>query len=848
MTKIIGIENTERINAELEQLMEEVKKRTKTTITGVKIPELTEINTIDGTEMLIIEGKNGTQRTLVNNIPITELVDARNDGTTQHANLKDRLDEMTQNINENIANIGDITNAFNLLNKEVIDAREDNQVPSVTYPSLKERLDAMGASTTVANQALTLATSTNKEVEEARGGQPTLGDRLDGIDAEINDVDERVVKNEENITNIQQDFNVLNQEVIDARTDSKDPIETHNSLKERLDSDFDHLNSEIEKTNVELHDVKLNKVDKLEPKKGIDVSRLYRNIEDNVGGHASYLQGATKTIDDKVIYSIYDVTTPQTNIVDLIEVDLSTGNELRRKTLTLGHSNSIAYNSNTNELVIANLKKFVAGVETYVSELIVVDYVTLDIKRTVELGGQRVVRGVAYDNDNDKYMVLIDNFIVATCNSNDFSIEKETTLSVDSKIKTFIAQSLEVWNNHIYLCGYAHNYISVFDFDGNNIQNYYVPDYIDNMYLTGELEDISSLGNGEFLLFSCQNVGSLNVVNMISKFSVVTDVASGSPYGFVNAGGPKKIYVDSNSRSTNPTGTIDNPFKELHEAILSIHSPIFSYIEISLSAGTYEWTYIGDVNAPIRIIGNSKDDTFIKGIFINGSKVSIDKVGFKERGNTRYNGLISAFNAEVVINNVVVDSTSTHGIYANSGSTVSIRSLTDSNVSDTTYTIYGVNGSDIRFQKTAANIVKIYVDNSTRLYPHVMLYNNANKTELQDITLPSWATSLITANSFKFMDIVCGVRVTDVDDVLLQTYRIQTSNYPAFNISLNRTLQNYTLLSSTRLTGSNVGGVITLRHDNNYFTKIDANGTITTDQMTANKIGSILVYRIFLTN
>ena len=258
MTKIIGIENTERINAELEQLMEEVKKRTKTTITGVKIPELTEINTIDGTEMLIIEGKNGTQRTLVNNIPITEVIDARNDGTTQHANLKDRLDEMTQNINDNTINIEDVANVYNLLNKEVIDAREDNQVPSVTYPSLKERLDAIGTSTTVANQALTLATSTNKEVEDARGGQPTLGDRLDGIDTEINDVDKRVVKNEGDIANIQQDFNVLNQEVIDARTDNKTPIETHNSLKERLDSDYDYLNSEIEKTNTHLSKIRAN--------------------------------------------------------------------------------------------------------------------------------------------------------------------------------------------------------------------------------------------------------------------------------------------------------------------------------------------------------------------------------------------------------------------------------------------------------------------------------------------------------------------------------------------------------------------------------------------------------------
>ena len=45
------------------------------------------------------------------------------------------------------------------------------------------------------------------------------------------------------------------QEVIDAREDVKTPIETHNSLKERLDSDYDYLNSEIEKTNVELSKV-----------------------------------------------------------------------------------------------------------------------------------------------------------------------------------------------------------------------------------------------------------------------------------------------------------------------------------------------------------------------------------------------------------------------------------------------------------------------------------------------------------------------------------------------------------------------------------------------------------------
>lgn len=42
------------------------------------------------------------------------------------------------------------------------------------------------------------------------------------------------------------------QEVIDARTDAQSPSVTHDNLKERLDSDFDYLNSEIEKTNIRL--------------------------------------------------------------------------------------------------------------------------------------------------------------------------------------------------------------------------------------------------------------------------------------------------------------------------------------------------------------------------------------------------------------------------------------------------------------------------------------------------------------------------------------------------------------------------------------------------------------------
>ena len=91
MTKIIGIENTERINAELEQLMEDVRQRTKATITGVKIPDLGEAQAVDGTEMLIIEGKNGT---------------------TVHQTLKDRLDADLAKTTANTNQINNILNAM----------------------------------------------------------------------------------------------------------------------------------------------------------------------------------------------------------------------------------------------------------------------------------------------------------------------------------------------------------------------------------------------------------------------------------------------------------------------------------------------------------------------------------------------------------------------------------------------------------------------------------------------------------------------------------------------------------------------------------------------------------------
>lgn len=229
MSKIIGVENTERINAELEKLIEEVKQRTKTTITGVRIPDLGEAQTIDGSEMIIIEGKAGTQRTLATNIPNQEVIDSRGGEQT----LGDRLDKIVKNINDNTNNIIANANAINISNKEVIDARTDNQLPSTTYPTLKDRIDGIE---TTANQANNTANANalqintinttqaqhenridlleqnngvNQEVVDARGGETTLGNRLDKMTTATTDAkavadkaDAKSIQNETRINNI----------------------------------------------------------------------------------------------------------------------------------------------------------------------------------------------------------------------------------------------------------------------------------------------------------------------------------------------------------------------------------------------------------------------------------------------------------------------------------------------------------------------------------------------------------------------------------------------------------------------------------------------------------------------
>lgn len=169
------------INQSLIDLKAEVANRTKSVITGVKIPELEDTRIISNTDQLIIETGDGTKRTTMR--------------------------------------------AFG---------------------------DFVGT-----------GLATPKEVQDARGNYPQLGDRLDAMDNKIVTNEQNIQNNAQGIQNNSQKIAELKakheaemQEVINAREDAQTPGTIHNTLKERLDSDYNYLNSEIEKTNTQLSDAK----------------------------------------------------------------------------------------------------------------------------------------------------------------------------------------------------------------------------------------------------------------------------------------------------------------------------------------------------------------------------------------------------------------------------------------------------------------------------------------------------------------------------------------------------------------------------------------------------------------
>lgn len=295
-----------------------------------------------------------------------------------------------------------------------------------------------------------------------------------------------------------------------------------------------------------------------------------------------------------------------------------------------------------------------------------------------------IINSKKVESVNNIYSIAYDKItknIWCGGNGNYYKIEEnETSWNVIEKFsKTIpdgVPQSFCVNDNKFYEIKTKPNILYTFDRDGSLLL-YYIPDWIENLFWCGEVEDIS-FNNNNLQLGSISHLTQYSELNVIRFFET----------SFINPIEMRTVlYNPSNNvlslnvsvnNNTNPTGYTDNKFRYIGEAISISNSPGFcnKKIRINVDAGDYECVTI--TGNDILIIGSNYKTqlyiTYANNILINGAILT--SLSSKVKGSELYCDL-----ANIILTNVgfELDESLTQYIYSNN-SKITINSINTSNL------------------------------------------------------------------------------------------------------------------------------------------------------------------------
>lgn len=354
-------------------------------------------------------------------------------------------------------------------------------------------------------------------------------------------------------------------------------------------------------------------------------------------------------------------------------ISLSTGSVLNEYVVEIGHGNSITYDSVNekyyvcaahgnvtessfmNEIIILNSSFQIESVKEYDYNF---DSITVDENGTV-------YAGITYKLDLSNGMKIF---------KLDSNLNIAQTITLNSPVPSSIGtgQDFAVFGNNIYYLQAYPNSIMVFNMEGNNIMNYNLKD--DELNIIGELENISSLGNGEFILGSMyMPTGNLYSFEQIFKINVLKNISK-APTLLTTQ--PRKnmivFYVDDSSSVFNPDGKVDTPFKCIDEVLmLNINNPI-SINLVGNNTVTYYLSRInafhGEIYAPNGAHINCGDS--YDHILIRTSTVYFNSLPYLPSLEVVYNSNVKIYNS--TLQNTGYDQL----IYVNNNSVVDLEKMT----------------------------------------------------------------------------------------------------------------------------------------------------------------------------
>lgn len=316
------------------------------------------------------------------------------------------------------------------------------------------------------------------------------------------------------------------------------------------------------------------------------------------------------------------------NDVLLQEYSWESGTLMREKVLHLYHANWISYNATMDELYISPMYDNIDY--SSIAEIIVLDYETLEIKRTISIKNKleflgyknAMVASCNYDYITNKVSIGVYDisdgykkrlFKWCPCSN---ALEEIHLKSFIKELDEEGCQGFLTHNNIAYLL--VNKVIYAYDMEtGNPIKAYNVP-YKDGFGIVlGEPEQISVMNPDEIesdFFFVLSNTGGKSWYKY--SFACRTNVYHGlvEKVRQINEPTTNRLYVDYNTKSLVQNGTAEKPFKTL-ELALMVNDYSDSTINIHIPNKCDE---LGNLyfdlynNRPIWILGYGSKANLIK--------------------------------------------------------------------------------------------------------------------------------------------------------------------------------------------------------------------------------------------
>lgn len=339
--------------------------------------------------------------------------------------------------------------------------------------------------------------------------------------------------------------------------------------------------------------------------------------------------------------------------IKLVEYYLPDMRIKRQSILSLGHANGMTFDPVKRKIYVCTLTIFDGSNNYSNSGFTIVDYDSFSIEGNVVLG----FTGVGCGMDESKGLIYVsdEHGSIHVISSDDYTVKRSFRLNFPAQ-HGVTCQDLDVHDGLIYCLYWRPNTINVFDLIGNNVRNYNIPRWMNQIYRFHEGESICHIGGGNFAITGYGNYEPTHYtaegVIGVCNFSKNVMDAPPAIFNYHTHQALYDLYVDSsatNQSNTNPVGDINSPFRSVQEALSSARSPYFDgSIAIHTNGGVEPFPVtVSGLNKFVSFKGNYQMDNLVANYCTGMSFGS----GYKFVSTKSANSCVKIYNTELILSN-----------------------------------------------------------------------------------------------------------------------------------------------------------------------------------------------------